>query len=72
MVWITKPATFDDDLKNPPYPGKPRESAIALANNKIGTAVLGADDARALEELVKDQAEGQLRVTWVLHDSSVD
>lgn len=55
-VKIPKPATFDDDLKNPPYPGKP--SAVALANNKIGTTVIGGDDPRSLEELVKDHYAG--------------
>ncbi len=57
-VKIPKPSTFDDDLKNPPYPGKPRDSAIALANNKIGTTVLSTDDPRTLEEVVKDHYAG--------------
>jgi arylsulfatase A-like enzyme len=57
-VKIPTPSTFNDDLKKPPYPGKPRGSAIALANNKIGTAMLGTDDARTLEELVKDHYAG--------------
>ncbi len=53
-VPIPKPDTFDDDLKG--YPGKPR--AFAEADNKIGTTVLGADDPRSLEELVKDYYAG--------------
>lgn len=55
-VKIPKPATFDDDLKHPPYPGK--TSAIVLANNKIGTDNLGDDDPRTLEEVVKDYYAG--------------
>ncbi len=51
---IPKPDTFDDDLKG--YPGKPR--AFAEADNKIGTTVLGTDDPRSLEELVKDYYAG--------------
>ena len=39
-VPIPKPVTFDDDLKG--YPGKPR--AVADADNKIGTTILGNDD----------------------------
>ena len=31
-VKIPTPETFNDDLKHPPYPGKPRDSAIAMAN----------------------------------------
>jgi arylsulfatase A-like enzyme len=57
-VKIPTPATFNDDLKNPPYPGKPRDSAIAMANNKIGTTEIGNDDPRTLEELVKDHYAG--------------
>jgi arylsulfatase A-like enzyme len=53
-VKIPKPATFDDDLKG--YPGKP--SAFVQADNKIGTANLGNDDPRTLEELVKDHYAG--------------
>lgn len=53
-VKIPKPATFDDDLKG--YPGKP--SAFVDANNKIGTSMLGNDDPRTLEELVKDHYAG--------------
>lgn len=53
-VPIPKPATFDDDLKG--YPGKPR--AFADADNKIGTTILGADDPRSLEEMVKDHYAG--------------
>ncbi|HTV41812.1 MAG TPA: sulfatase [Candidatus Sulfotelmatobacter sp.] len=55
-VTIPKPATFDDDLKHPPYPGKP--GAVAQARNKIGTTILGSDDPRTLEELVKDHYAG--------------
>lgn len=51
---IPKPATFDDDLKG--YPGKPR--AFAEANNKIGTTMLGDDNPRSLEEVVKDHWAG--------------
>jgi arylsulfatase A-like enzyme len=53
-VPIPKPVTFDDDRKG--YPGKPR--AFANADNKIGTTILGADDPRSLEELVKDHFAG--------------
>lgn len=53
-VRIPKPITFDDDLKG--YPGKPR--AFADADNKIGTTILGADDPRSLEEMVKDHYAG--------------
>ncbi|MDE3066025.1 MAG: sulfatase [Verrucomicrobiota bacterium] len=55
-VKVPKPATFDDDLKHPPYPGKP--SAFVQANNKIGTTTLGNDDPRSLEEMVKDHYAG--------------
>ncbi len=57
-VPIPKPTTFDDDLKG--YPGKPR--AFADADNKIGTTVLGTDDPRSLEELVKDYYAGLVAV----------
>ncbi len=57
-VPIPKPDTFDDDLKG--YPGKPR--AFADADNKIGTTVLGTDDPRSLEELVKDYYAGLVAV----------
>jgi arylsulfatase A-like enzyme len=53
-VPIPKPSTFDDDLKG--YPGKPL--AFKNAYNKIGTTVLGDDDPRSLEELVKDHYAG--------------
>ena len=53
-VPIPKPVTFDDDLKG--YPGKPL--AFKNAYNKIGTTVLGNDDPRSLEELVKDHCAG--------------
>ncbi len=55
-VKIPKPSTFDDDLKNPPYPGKP--SAVVNARNKIGTTMLGEDDPRTLEEVVKNHYAG--------------
>ena len=51
---IPKPSTFDADLKG--YPGKPL--AFKNAYNKIGTTVLGNDDPRSLEELVKDHMAG--------------
>jgi arylsulfatase A-like enzyme len=57
-VSIPKPDTFDDDLKD--YPGKPR--AFANADNKIGTTILGNDDPRSLEELVKDYYAGLVAV----------
>ena len=53
-VKIPKPVTFDDDLKG--YPGKP--SAFVQANNRIGTTILGNDDPRTLEELVKNHYAG--------------
>jgi arylsulfatase A-like enzyme len=53
-VPILKPSTFDDDLKG--YPGKPL--AFKEADNKIGTTILGNDDPRSLEELVKDHYAG--------------
>ena len=53
-VPIPKPSTFDEDLKG--YPGKPM--AFKNAYNKIGTTVLGNDDPRSLEELVKDHYAG--------------
>ena len=52
-VKIPKPSTFDDDLKG--YPGKP---AFADANDKIGYSTVGNDNARSLEELVKDHYAG--------------
>ncbi len=55
-VKIPKPDTFDDDLKDPPYPGK--TSALIQASNKIGTDNLGDDDPRTLEEVVKDYYAG--------------
>ncbi|MEO7144936.1 MAG: sulfatase [Bryobacteraceae bacterium] len=57
-VSIPKPPTFDDDYKG--YPGKPR--CFANANNKIGTTILGNDDPRAVEELVKDYNAGLVAV----------
>ncbi len=53
-VRISKPKTFDDDLKA--YPGKPR--AFLKGMNKIGTGIYGNDDPRSLEELVKDHYAG--------------
>lgn len=53
-ITIPKPATFDDDLKG--YPGKPR--AVANANNKIGSTILGDDDPRTLEEVAKNHYAG--------------
>jgi arylsulfatase A-like enzyme len=50
---ISKPVSFDDDLKG--YPGKPR--CFANAQNKIGTIETG-DSARSLEEMVKDYYAG--------------
>ncbi|HEV2318216.1 MAG TPA: sulfatase [Verrucomicrobiae bacterium] len=52
-VKIPVPSTFNDDLKG--YPGKP---AFADANDKIGSTMVGTDDARSLEELVKDHYAG--------------
>lgn len=52
-VSIPVPDTFDDDLKG--YPGKPE---FAQANNKIGSSQVGDDDARTLEEVVKDHYAG--------------
>ena len=57
-VPIAKPATFDDDKRG--YPGKPR--AFADADNKIGTTILGNDDPRSLEELVKNYYAGLVDV----------
>ena len=57
-VPIPKPATFDDDAKG--YPGKPR--ALADADNKIGTTILGNDCPRSLEELVKDYCAGLVAI----------
>jgi len=53
-IKIPKPATFDDDLKG--YPGKP--GAFSKANNKIGSTMLGDDDPRTLEEVVKNHYAG--------------
>ena len=53
-VSIPKPPTFDDWKKG--YPGKPK--AFVDADNKIGIAEVGSDDARSLEELVKDHYAG--------------
>ena len=53
-VPIPKPSTFDEDLTN--YAGKAR--ATAEADNQIGSAEVGTDDPRSLEELVKDHYAG--------------
>jgi len=53
-VPIAKPATFDEDLTG--YAGKAR--ATAEADNQIGSAEVGTDDPRSLEELVKDHYAG--------------
>ena len=53
-VPIPKPATFDEDLTG--YVGKAR--ATANADNQIGSAEVGTDDPRSLEELVKDHYAG--------------
>jgi arylsulfatase A-like enzyme len=53
-VAIPKPSTFDEDLTN--YAGKAR--ATAEADNQIGSAEVGTDDPRSLEELVKDHYAG--------------
>lgn len=73
---IPKPATFDDDLKG--YPGKPK--AFAHANNKIGTTMLGDDNPRSLEEVVKDHYAGVVDnddnlgriVDWLEHSGKLD
>jgi arylsulfatase A-like enzyme len=83
-VPISKPSTFDDDLKG--YPGKPR--AFVEADNKIGTSSDRLDMCRSLEEIVKDyyacivgvddnigrvyswlEQSGQLDDTVILHTS---
>lgn len=53
-VPIPKPATFDEDLSG--YAEKAQ--ATAHADNQIGTAEIGTDDPRSLEELVKDHYAG--------------
>src|SRR6516162_1218032 len=53
-VAIPKPSTFDEDLTG--YAGKAR--ATADADNQIGSAEVGTDDPRSLEELVKDHYAG--------------
>jgi arylsulfatase A-like enzyme len=53
-VAIPKPSTFDEDLTD--YAGKAR--ATAQADNQIGSAEVGTDDPRSLEELVKDHYAG--------------
>jgi arylsulfatase A-like enzyme len=53
-VAIPVPKSFNEDLND--YAEKPR--AVATADNRIGEAEVGADDARSLEELVKDHYVG--------------
>lgn len=53
-VAIPKPSTFDEDLTG--YVGKAH--ATAEADNQIGSAEVGTDDPRSLEELVKDHYAG--------------
>jgi arylsulfatase A-like enzyme len=53
-VTIPKPPTFDEDLTG--YAGKAQ--ATAHADNQIGSAEVGTDDPRSLEELVKDHYAG--------------
>lgn len=53
-VAIPKPPTFDEDLAG--YPGKAQ--ATKGADNQIGSAEVGTDDPRSLEELVKDHYAG--------------
>ena len=75
-IKISKPATFDDDLKG--YPGKP--SAFVDADNKIGSTLLGDDDARSLEEVVKDHYAGVVNndenfgrlIDWLEHSGKLD
>ena len=75
-VKIPKPVTFDDDLKG--YPGKP--TAFVDANNKIGTTLLGDDDPRTLEEVVKDHYAGVVNndenlgrlIDWLEHTGKLD
>lgn len=52
-VPIPVPDTFNDDLKG--YPGKPK---FAGADDKIGSSQIADDDARTLEEVVKDHYAG--------------
>jgi arylsulfatase A-like enzyme len=47
-VRIPKPVSYDEDIAN--YPGKPR--GVAIAFNKMVTTMM--DNARSLEEIVKD------------------
>jgi arylsulfatase A-like enzyme len=53
-VEIPVPSTFNEDLED--YPGKPR--SVAHGDNQIGSAEVGTDDPRSLEELVKDHYAG--------------
>jgi len=53
-VPIPVPPTFNEDIEG--YPGKPRK--VAEGDNQIGSAEVGADDPRSLEELVKDHYAG--------------
>ncbi len=53
---IPVPATFDEDTKG--YPAKPR--CVATGDNQIGSAQVGADSPRSLEEVVKNHYIGVL------------
>jgi len=53
-IAIPKPSTFDEDLTG--YAGKAQ--ATSHADNQIGSAEVGTDDPRSLEELVKDHYAG--------------
>ena len=53
-VPIPVPKSFNEDKNE--YAGKPR--AVATADNRIGSAEVGGDDARSLEEIVKDHYAG--------------
>ncbi len=53
-VSIPVPSTFGEDHDD--YAGKPR--AVAHADNQIGSAEVYSDDARSLEELVKNHYAG--------------
>lgn len=53
-VPIPVPGTFDAELKGDPKIPRP----VLEADDKIGTTILGNDDPRTLEELVKDHYAG--------------
>jgi arylsulfatase A-like enzyme len=55
-VPIPTPSTYGEYDEG--YPGRSR--AVKQARNRIGSCVLGADDPRSLEELVKDHLAGVL------------